>query len=196
MPGTTLAARWWRLLFLGRNPLVRRWDRLERNVVVAAVLLVLVAAPFAGMLGSNTYARESERARFETTTRHEVTATLLVDAPPASAGGRSATVGGTALVKATWTRSDGTRVTGDVLTAKGGIAGDKVTVWLDTRENPVSAPLREDVALWNAIGTALLSWLGFITFCGAGFWLAHLSVNRARYAEWEREWDRQPNGRR
>lgn len=196
MSGTTPVARWWRLIFLGHNPLVRRWDRLERNVLVVAMLVVLIAVPFAGMLGSNTYARESERARFETATRHQVTATLLVDAPPASAGGRNATVGGTALVKGTWARSDGTRVTGEVLTARGGLAGDRVSVWLDTTERPVSAPLREDIAMWNAIGMVLFSWLGLITLCGAAYWLAHLHFNRARYAEWEREWERQPNGLR
>lgn len=196
MTGTTLVARWWRLLFVGHNPLARRSDRLERNVLVVAVLVVLVAVPFAGMLGSDTYVRESERARFETATRHQVTATLLVDAPPASAGGRNTTVGQTALVKGTWTRSDGTQAAGNVLTLRGGLAGDRVSVWMDTAENPVSAPLREDVAMWNAIGTALFSWLGLIGFCGAVFWLMHLGFNRVRYAEWEREWEREPHGSR
>lgn len=196
MTGTTLVARWWRLLFPGHNPLARRWDRLERNVVVVAILLVLVAVPFAGMLGSNTYAAESGRARFETATRHQVTATLLVDAPPVNASGRTTTLGETALVKGAWTRSDGTQATGNVLTARGGLAGDRVSVWMDTADNPVQAPMREDIALWNAIGTGVFSWLGFMGLCGAGCWVAHLSLNRARYAEWEREWEREPRGSR
>ncbi|GLY70459.1 Rv1733c family protein [Amycolatopsis taiwanensis] len=180
-----------RLLGLRRNSLVRPWDRAEVTLLVVAVLIVLAAVPFAWMLGSHTYARESAQAQNEAMTRHPATAVLLANAPPESARSRG-TTGGTALVPATWIREDGTTATGTVAAPKGSVAGERVKIWLDARGAPVAPPLRTDAAAWNAGAIGLFAWLGVISVCALMCWLAHLVFDRARYRGWEHEWRRKP----
>jgi hypothetical protein len=194
MTPTSRVVRWARLLWLGGNPLARRSDRAERAVLVVAILLALVAVPFAALLGSHTYERESLRARTESATRHQVTAILLADAPSAAMSGRGTEVGGVAPVPATWTRSDGAPASGTVLAHKGSFAGDRVRIWLDGKDELVPPPLREDLALWHGIGMGLLAWLAAVAVVALLCWVVHLGFNRARYAAWGREWQRDREG--
>jgi hypothetical protein len=195
MSGSALAIRWWRLLAPGRNLLVRSSDRAESALLTVAILIALAAAPFAGMVGSDTYGRECVRARAEAVTRHPATAVLLADAPQEGIGARGTAIGGTALVQAGWAREDGTTATGTVAAPKGAAAGDRMAIWLDVNDAPVPAPLRTDAAAWTAAVIGLLAWLGVITVCALVCWLAHLGFNRARYLRWEQEWEQEARGR-
>jgi len=190
MNGSTFGVRWWRLRHLGRNPLVRAGDRLESVALLAAVLIVLLALPFAGLLGSETYAGQSQEAQVQAATRHSVTATLLEDAPEEVTSARGTVAGGTANVVAAWTLRNGTPVTGTVVADKGSTAGSEVEIWLDQDGAVVSPPLRSDIVMANAIGVAAFAWFGVVALSAIGFSLVRWAFNRARYARWERDWER------
>ncbi|HET6502399.1 MAG TPA: hypothetical protein VFG87_16710 [Amycolatopsis sp.] len=191
---TSFAVRWGRLVCLGRNPLVRSSDRAERRVLVVALLVVLLALPLAWLAGSRTYQHESLRAQTEQATRHPATAVLLADGPPDTTTAQTASAGGSDLVLATWTRADGTTRTGTVAADAGTSAGERVSIWLDGQDNPVAPPMRADLAIWNGAGLGIFVWLGVIGLCTLVWFLIHLRLNKARYAQWERAWERELRG--
>jgi hypothetical protein len=193
---TSFAVRWGRLVCLGRNRLVRPSDRVERRVLVVALLVVLLALPLAWLAGSRTYQHESLRAHTEQATRHPATAVLLADGPPGTTTAQTASAGGSNLVPATWTRADGTTRTATVVAHDGATAGERVPIWLDASDNPVAPPMRADLALWNGAGLGIFVWLGVIGLCALTWFLIHLRLNKARYAQWELEWERELRGSR
>jgi hypothetical protein len=193
MDRATSAVRWWRMPHLGRNPLVRTCDRVESALLTVVVLVVLLAVPVAGMLGSETYAQQRQEAQTQAATRHSATATLLEDAPDNAATGRSSTAGGTANVEAAWTLPNGTPATGIVVAKRGSEAGSEVEIWLDYNGSVVSAPLGSDVVVANAITIAVFAWLAVAAVSALACYLARMAFDRARYARWARDWERARN---
>lgn len=185
-----VTARWWRWAHLRRNPLVRRWDRIESAVLLVLVLFVLAVVPLAAAVGSHTYAGESEQARYQAATRQPATAVLLADAPPQIATAYGMSLSGAAPVPATWALPGGAVRTGTVLAERGLKAGVSVPIWLDQNGNPVAAPLRSDIVVANAISVGAFLWFGAIAACAGVFLLVRCAANRARSAGWEREWAR------
>jgi hypothetical protein len=184
------ARRWWRLRHAGHNPLVRGWDRLESAVLLIAVLLVLLALPVAGALGSHTYVQRKEVAATETATRHPATAVLTADAPPEVVTGHGVPLKGKVDVAAVWRVADGSDRTGSVPAERGLRAGTPVGIWLDEGGRPVAAPTTPGSALMAAVSAAVLGWSAFVTLVAAGFVLLRFWLDRIRYGRWEREWIR------
>ncbi|HKS44969.1 MAG TPA: hypothetical protein VJT49_07585 [Amycolatopsis sp.] len=187
---STFSSRWWRLPHLGRNPLVRSWDRIETVTLAVAVLIALLAIPFAGLLGSSLYAGQRAEVAIEAATRHQTTARLLADAAPDTADARGISAGGTVPVDAVWLLPDGSARAGTVPVAKGATAGTKVPIWLDESGNRVSAPITTEVAAMNGITVAVLAWLGAVTVGAVGFGFVRWGLDRRRYAQWDDEWRR------
>lgn len=181
---------WWRLRHLGRNPLVRAWDRVESALLLVAILIVLLAVPVAAVLGSETYSKQREAIATESATRHQATAVLLAEAPGDIVSPRGIPVRGRAAVEATWRLPDGSSVTGVVSAERGTTAGSTVGIWLDENGVPVSVPRSVDAAVWNAVTVAVLAWLAAVAVCAGAFWLIRLALDRRRYARWERDWTR------
>ncbi|MEU3271189.1 hypothetical protein ABZ639_10085 [Saccharomonospora sp. NPDC006951] len=180
--------RLFRRIHPGGNPLARRWDRLEGWLLLLVILVAVTALPFAGAVGSETYAGESPAVAAQARQRHQVEAVLVNDAPPAIQpvyGGVSKSVTG---ARAEWLLADGTRKTGTIQVEPGLRAGSKVPIWINERGDVVRAPVTSAEVLWNAIAVTLSLWTGIVVAGASGFWLAHRAIDRRRFAEWEHEW--------
>ncbi|MFF5989637.1 Rv1733c family protein [Prauserella flavalba] len=185
-----------RTLFPGGNPLARPSDRAEAAALLLAIVLPLLALPFAAALGSDSYARESRAAELEAGTRYETTAVLLADAVPESptaySGGRQ-----TVSVRAEWRLPDGSSGRGLVVAEAGLHKGSKVPVWLDASGERVRPPRTQAMVTWNAVAVAITVWLAVTLACACGWWALHALLDHARRERWQREWvelDREIHG--
>ncbi|KPC80879.1 MULTISPECIES: hypothetical protein [Streptomyces] len=158
-----LGIRRWR-----RNPLCRATDRHETWVALAAMLLMLLAAPVLGWkTGSLTDGALQRTVRAQHAQRH-LTAAVVVRA--ASGTSRYAQDPEAAVtegsmrtsVVADWRAPDGTARTGIVSTASRETApGTRIRIWTDERGHPVMRPMDTSTARTHAvlagIGAALLA---------------------------------------
>ena len=71
--------RGWFTRLFGRNPLVRSSDRVEAFMLVVGIVLVLLAAPIAGAVGTAVYSSRAGVYEQQVRTRHTVAATVLAD---------------------------------------------------------------------------------------------------------------------
>lgn len=70
----TLNPRDWQIFrILGRNPLLRRCDRVEALVTLVAMVVVLVAIPLAGLAGSVVYTTRDRQYAQEALSHHVLT---------------------------------------------------------------------------------------------------------------------------
>ncbi|WP_328859852.1 Rv1733c family protein [Streptomyces sp. NBC_00306] len=139
-----------------RNPLRRATDLAEAWVALIAALLLVTAAPVAGWIaGSLADASLRQSARTQLENRHQVTATVLRDAPPARASAydpESAARDKGRAVVARWTAADGTKHTGRISTVlPDPRPGDALTIWTDERGQPAGRPLDAETAQVHAV---------------------------------------------
>ena len=73
-----------RRAFPGRNPLAAFGDRIEGAVLALGVVVALLAVPVAAAIGSEIYATHESRVEVEQTSRTQVDAVLVEDAPSMS----------------------------------------------------------------------------------------------------------------
>ncbi|MFI7117392.1 hypothetical protein [Amycolatopsis sp. NPDC049868] len=179
-----------RLLCFQRNPLIRWSDRLEAALVLVAVLLALLAVPFAAAAGSGAYAEGRGRAAEQAASRQETTAVLLADAPPAHVRLDGVPLDEKVDVVARWTAPGGVIREGRVTVDAGMVTGNEVRIWLDASGHPTEAPVTADDALSQGIGVGAGLWLGWITLVTAIFLACRAALGRCRAAEWAREWRR------
>ncbi|MFB4284157.1 hypothetical protein ACBJ59_53335 [Nonomuraea sp. MTCD27] len=181
-----------RLYLPDGNRLRRRSDRLESVLVLSAVALVLVSiwpAVLAGRLGYEA-ALQDEHARLST--RHQVTATLLEDAP-------STRISFTEVpserptAAARWTTPAGEERTARIPAPALARAGSTVAVWLDASGKPAPPPTDPLVLQMRGMATGLLivlaaaiSALG--SYAGWRRW-----ADQVRYREWDLAWERADN---
>ncbi|MFI7123545.1 hypothetical protein [Amycolatopsis sp. NPDC049868] len=180
----------WRRIHLGRNPLARGSDRVEAVILVFCVLIALLGVPLAAAAGSEAYATMMARSAVEMASRHSTTAFLLEDAPPARVGVDGTPSAETAQVAARWVLPDGGLQEAPVTADLGASAGDAVTVWLDESGAVVGPPVMPMDATSTGIGVGVGVWLSAVTLLVAGYLLARQLLNRARWAAWDREWER------
>ncbi|WP_229908254.1 Rv1733c family protein [Amycolatopsis oliviviridis] len=180
----------WRRIHPGRNPLARITDRIEAAILIGGVVAALLGIPLAAAAGSEAYATMMARSAVEMATRHATTATLLEDAPPARIGVDGTPSTETARVRARWELSDGTFQEGPATADLGASAGERVTVWLDQADAVVAPPVRPLDATSTGIGVGVGVWLIAVTLLAAACLLALCLLNRARWAAWDREWER------
>lgn len=170
--------RCWRIgRIFGRNPLIRRADRVEALVVLVALVVSLVAIPVAGVLAAMVYGGRETQYTQQVHERHVVTATVT------NAGSDGAA---TTAVHAKWSVAVGER-SGSLRLATAAKAGERIEIWVDQDGNPVAPPTPTWHALSDAVATALATLLLVV------FWLTFLvtevrsRLDRARDAQWERE---------
>ncbi|MEW2295172.1 hypothetical protein ABZ719_21105 [Streptomyces sp. NPDC006743] len=177
------------------NPLRRTTDLVESWVALAALFLILVAAPALGSLvGTVTQDALQQSVREQRHARHPVPATvvgrLTASAPvpdPEIATGRDVR----SRVVADWTGPDGVHRHGRVTTdLKSPHPGDRFTLWTDAHGRTVPRPLDPTTATTHAVlaglGTALVA-------AGLTEGIRRLvlwRLVRRRYARWDQAWDR------
>ncbi|MGW0497644.1 Rv1733c family protein [Streptomyces sp. NPDC003007] len=178
-----------------RNPLCRATDLAEAWVALAALLLILSAAPVVGSFVGGAAQDELQRSvRAQHEARHPVTATVVrkldrspLDADPETSSGRDLRN----RVLAGWTAPDGSPHQGPVLASlKDPRQGDEFRIWTDRHGRLVARPLDSATASTHAVlagfGAALVT--GGLIEGGRRLIVWHMV--RRRYARWDQAWDR------
>ncbi|ORB74388.1 Rv1733c family protein [Mycobacterium scrofulaceum] len=170
--------RCWRVArVFGRNPLLRRADRIEALVVLVAVAVSLLAVPVAGIVGAVTYGARERAYTQEAHQRHRLMATV-VDARPEDLG--------VTVVQAKWPGPRGERG-GTLETAEHAKVGGTVEIWVDAAGNPVVPPTPTWLAAGEAVGVAVVAALGVAMAMAAVVALVRSQLDRNRDALWERD---------
>jgi hypothetical protein len=173
-----LDPRCWRIgRIFGRNPLIRRADRVEALVMLVALVVSLVAIPIAGVTGAVVYGTRNSQYTQQAHERHAVMATVTDAGIDGSA---------TTVVQARWPVAAGER-TGALELTTAAKVGERTEIWVDEHGNPVAPPTPTWHAVRDAGGTVLAISLS------VGFWVTFLvtsirsRLDRARDTQWERE---------
>ncbi|MEV3973301.1 hypothetical protein AB0K68_35065 [Streptomyces sp. NPDC050698] len=178
-----------------RNPLCRPTDLAEAWVALAALLLILLAAPVAGALVGETAQDALQRSvRAQHEARHPVTATVVrkldrspLDADPETSSGRDLRN----RVLADWTAPDGTSHQGPVLASlKDPRQGDRFRIWTDRHGRMVARPLDSATASTHAVLAGFGAALGTGGLIEGGRRLVVWRMVRRRHARWDQAWDK------
>jgi putative copper export protein len=175
-----LGRTWW-IRLVGRNPLVRRSDRIEAWSAALALLVIAIATPMVGAIGTSVYGARSQHYAEEAESRHEVVATAMEDATvvelPAHVEFK---------VRATWNAAG--RVHDEIVEwsdeAKG---GERKAIWVDDQGGHARPPSPPSTAVSDAVGIALSVWLGVIATVVGAVSMIRRRLNHRRYAQWEHE---------
>ncbi|WP_369255801.1 hypothetical protein [Streptomyces sp. R35] len=177
------------------NPLRRTTDLAEAWLALAAILLVLVAAPLLGaVVGAAAQGALQQSVREQRQTRHEVAATVLkkLSRSPLEPDPETSSVRDPhSRVLADWTAPDGTPQHGAVTAAlKSPHRGDHFTIWTDLHGRIVGRPLDSATATTHAV----LAGFGAALMCAGlvegGRRLLLWRMVRRRYARWDQAWDK------
>ena len=173
--------RWPGFRLFSRNPLIRTSDRIEAAVVTLAVLLVVIAAACAGVIGTMIHDAETQSYLEQAQTRHVVEATAVDGSKPAALLESTAST-----VHARW------QVNGidhaDVIDWDYAVkAGERLTIWVDVDGNRVEQPTSPTSADVDALTAAVVGWLIAALAAAAAVVTVRAHVSRMRDAQWERE---------
>ncbi|WP_212765072.1 hypothetical protein [Streptomyces sp. I05A-00742] len=176
------------------NPLRRPTDVLESWIGVAALVLMLVVGPLAGLLaGSSAHAVLRQTAREQRSHRHLVSAVALHAQPVKGVtGDREGAAGrdGYHRILARWTCPDGSSRTGLVPLRGVGVPGRRFPLWTDDRGRIAGRPMDDATA---AVHASLAGAGAAAGAAGAVQGLRRLvlwRITRRRYERWDRAWER------
>jgi hypothetical protein len=169
-----------------RNPLRRRWDRVEAFIFGGLVIVAAAGAPVAATMAGNwAHADSARAARVQHATRHPVRAVLLA-APHASVSGYA--INGMAPAMARWTAPSGGQRTGEITVPSDSPKGTVVTLWTDQAGEETSPPLTASQVADQAILMALVSAALTVAACLLAAVATRIAVNRRRMAAWTADW--------
>lgn len=189
--GTSSPVRRWLSSLAGTNPLVRESDRMLARLAVVLAGLALLAVPVVAAYGSTLYAGQLEKAQRQQQARFPVVAVLLEDAPAVDRTvPTQLRVPQRVDVLASWSAPGGAVREGTVPVTSGAKAGAKVDIWVHVDGGRVAAPMTVEQAAAGAVFATIGLWLAFGAGLTGVFWLMRARLTRARYAEWDREWQR------
>ncbi|MGV7273615.1 Rv1733c family protein [Mycobacterium kansasii] len=175
----TIDPRCWRLARLvGRNPLLRRTDRLEALLLLVVLVASLLLIPAAAIVGAEVLDARDHQYAAQAQVRHPVTATVTgATHDPNSEG---------IVVHVRWAPAAGER-TGSFRHSAPLNVGQRVEIWVDRDGNLVRPPTPR----WHAGVDAVVTSVLIVLTCGAAMSLVVGSVrsrlDRARDAAWERD---------
>ncbi|RAU98399.1 hypothetical protein DQP58_05750 [Mycobacterium colombiense] len=170
----------------GRNPLIRKTDRVEALILVLAVAMSLIAVPIGAAVGTAVHDSRSRLYAEQVQTRRPVTATVTGESQRRNLDSPTVTV------PARWFAA-GTERTGDVTAPLKAKTGDEIEIWVDDRGLPVARPL--NTARDDALVFAVATWWGVSLLAVALFARARITLDRIRYARWQQSFERLVEGR-
>ncbi|MFE2019925.1 hypothetical protein ACFW9O_18005 [Streptomyces sp. NPDC059499] len=185
-----LGIRRWR-----HNPLCRPTDRHEAWGALAALLLMLIAAPVLGwMCGSLTDEALQRAVRAQHAQRHLTTA-VVVRGPSGvsrfAQNPEAAVAEGTAQSSAVarWKAPDGTARTGRVSVASAVTApGERIRIWTDDGGRPVARPMDTSTARTHAVLAGIGATLVAAGLVETARRLAVWRMMQRRYGRLDRAW--------
>lgn len=189
--GLSRAHALWLIHALGpsRNPLRRLSDRVTAVVTGILLAAMLLAVPFAAVLGNFVHEQQRASAAVEATQRNRVDGVISAPKRIVVAGFDSRTQAFEFRAQVRWTGSDGTTRLGDIRVAPGSEEGSVVPLWVDAGEHVAPPPRTEQQVLGNAVLVAVAAMLGTQVVCAAAivvvWWIAEVLAHRA----WQREWE-------
>lgn len=179
------STRHWVLRAFGRNPLVRPSDRVEASVTVLAALVVLLAIPFVGAVGTAVHEDRAHLYASQAAALHSVEATVTRRSVT-ELRGYSIRISAPVAWEDPGQRSDGKHT--EVVALDAPVhAGDTIKVWLDDGGNRVDAPPDRARAGAEAVAAALALWVSVATVSAMLVALVHLRLGRLRARAWDRE---------
>ena len=170
---------WW-IRISGQNPLVRRGDRIEAWVVALMVMVVVLATPFAGAIGTSVHDSRTRLYAEEAQHRHRVTATSIED------GVAEVDVDGVSFtVRARWSAAgrEHVEVINWPVQAK---IGEQHDIWVNDQGEHSRPPTLPSHAANDALGIALFFCFGVLATAAGVVYAVRWRLNRHRYAEWDR----------
>ncbi|OBH92347.1 hypothetical protein [Mycobacterium sp. E2733] len=170
-------SRWRVARVFGRNPLLRRADRIESLVMLVALVMSLIAVPVAGVLGAVTFDARDRVYTREAHERHRVPATV-VDALVEDLG--------VTVVQAKWSGPTGERE-GPLAVTEQATLGGTIEMWVDGDGNPVDPPTPTWLAAGEAVGVAVVTALAVTMTMAALVAVVRSRLDRARDAMWEHD---------
>jgi hypothetical protein len=174
------ARRGWFARLLGRNPLVRSTDRLEALTLLLAVVLVALAAPIAGAVGTAIYSSHRALYAEQVKTRHTVTATVAQDSAVIV---RPFSV--TATVHGRW-QDRGRNHEGSFVWDRPAKAGQHLTIWVDDRGEYAGPPAPRGRAAAEGASAGVVMWLTAAALGATLVILVRFRLDRRRHAAWDR----------
>ena len=173
---------WWVLRACGRNPLVRRIDRVELLIIALGILIALVAAAGAGALGTAVHDARNRIYIAQAQTRHAVTARAIDDSTTVLAVDDTTAT----RVDARW-QVNGTEHTGS-FTLDGAVkTGDPLRIWVDRNGDRVDASTPASQAGVDAVGVAYTAWQTVILAVAGLVWWGRSQLDRRRDSAWDRD---------
>lgn len=172
----------WLVRLLGRSPLVRRSDRIEALAALLAALIVVMATPLVGAVGTQIHDSRTQQYAEQARQRQLVTATAVEDSKPVNARPNNLMhqarfefhAGGLQRV-ATFRLRDAVE------------AGERVELWVDHEGRQVTPPPPPSRADTDAVLVAVLLWAMVATGAVGLVHLVRAVLDRRRFADWDRE---------
>ena len=169
-------------LWPDRNPLRRRFDRVETVILAGLLAAFLMGAPIAGLVaGRWAYGSALQARRTELSASHHVSAVLLTSASRDP-------VGFVASARASWTAPNGARRTGDVVCTVGSPPGTRIWIWVTASGRMAIPPLLLSQAEGQGVLAAALAVAGLAMVLWSAGLLIHVVTDRHRLAAWDAEW--------
>lgn len=169
-----------------RNPLRRRWDRVEAFIFGGLVVVAAAGAPVAATLAGNWAHADSARvARVQQETRHQVRAVLVAPPHPTVSG---YTVNGMSPAMARWTAPSGAQRTGEIAVPSDSATGTVVSLWTDQAGEVTSPPLTPSQVTDQGTLMALVAATMTVVACLLAAVATRIVVNRRRMAAWTADW--------
>jgi len=187
LAGTGRLARLARL-WMGRNPLRRRADRIEALITAGLLTVFLAGAPLSWGPVGRWVQHVSQREQHAQRAWHQIPAVLLEAAPAAPHINFRAAWSPDFLERARWVGPGGRVLVGDVPVRAGTVVGRRVLIWVDGSGRPTGPPLVHSALMRRVIGAEVLTpvCLGFVLLGVA--WLVRWVIDRRRLAAWEAAW--------
>jgi hypothetical protein len=177
----------------GRNPVLRRIDRIEALILVLALVFSVVAAPFAAAIGTAVYDSRRQAYAEQADGRHIVAATVIEakatrDEQP-KPGLHRQLPSDASPVQARWFAA-GTEHTGTITAPSTAKTGDFIEIWVDHSGKQVSTPQATSRAAVEAVGTAVAVWLSVVAAAAVLLAGTRALCDRFRIIGWQRDIDR------
>ena len=166
-----------------RSPLQPATDRVDRMVLVLAIVVTLLAVPVAAAVGTVVHDSQRQVYAQQAQTRQNITATVTDDA--AKPDLRRSTIRVT--VRWQWAATEHTGTLRVPPTVK---PGDSVAIWVDDDGSLVAAPRSTSTALLDAVVVAAAAWLTVAAVAIAVVVGVRALHTRLRDAAWQRDIDR------
>lgn len=181
---TRLARRLW----VGRNPLRRRTDRIEAWITAGLLAVFLAGAPLAWIAGGRWAQHGGMLEQRAQQSWHQVPAVLVASAPALPNLGLRTSWSFDVMALARWSVPGGRQVAGEVPVAPGTLAGATVPVWVNRSGRPTGPPLLHAQLMKRVIGAEVLAPAGLAVVLLCAGVLARWLLDRRRIAGWETGW--------